>query len=306
MGENCRFLQGERTDDETTNEIRRAVDADEFIRTKILNYRANGTPFWNQLTISPVTDENDDEVTHFVGIQEDVTPQERRDRLIEVLDRIRRHNLRNAMTVIRGNATTIADQTDGEIARMAEAIKQRSIELSELGEKAKAFEESVGEPESLAARDICDDVETVVEALQTEYPDSELRTELVECGQVMGPKRIRVALKELGENAVMHGSDPVTFRVERTGDGGVTVQVEDTGAGLPSNERVVLQEDQEEPLTHGSSLGLWTVNWIVTGMGGELTTAVDGGTTVTLRFPPVSDEHLPAYSIGRQFPLGSN
>jgi len=265
VGENCRFLQGERTDDETTNEIRRAVDADEFIRTKILNYRANGTPFWNQLTISPVTDENDDEVTHFVGIQEDVTPQERRDRLIEVLNRIRRHNLRNAMTVIRGNATTIADQTDGEIVRMAEAIKQRSIELSELGEKAKAFEESVGEQESLAAaRDICDDVETVVEALQTEYPDSELRTELVECGQVMGSEQVRVALKELGENAVMHGSDPVTFRVETTDDGGVTVQVEDTGAGLPSDEQVVLQEGQEEPLMHGSGLGLWTVNWIVT------------------------------------------
>ena len=66
------------------------------------------------------------------------------------------------------------------------------------------------------------------------------------------------------DNTVMHGSDPVTFRVERTGDGGFTVQVEDTGAGLPSDEQVVLQEGQEEPLMHGSGLGLWTVNWIVT------------------------------------------
>ena len=62
----------------------------------------------------------------------------------------------------------------------------------------------------------------------------------------------------------MHGSDPVTFRVETTDDCGVTVQVEDTGAGLPSDEQVVLQEGQEEPPTYGSSLGLWTVNWIVT------------------------------------------
>ena len=303
MGQNCRFLQGERTSEETRAEIRQAVEAEEFIQATILNYRSNQTPFWNQLTISPVTGENTDEVTHFIGIQEDVTAQERRERLIEVLNRVLRHNLRNSMTVIRGHAVEIAERTDGELARMAEKIKQQSDQLIELSEKAIAFEKTVDDSDLFAARDICEDVEAVAAALQKKYPDSEIRVELAGDGQVMALERVRVALKELGENAITHGSDPVTFRVETADDGGVMVQVEDAGEGLPRNERVVLQEGQEEPLVHGSSIGLWTVNWIVTGMGGEVSTAVDGGTTVTLSFPPVSGEELPASATDRRTPL---
>ena len=303
MGQNCRFLQGERTSEETRAEIRQAVEAEEFIQTTILNYRSNQTPFWNQLTISPVTGENTDEVTHFIGIQEDVTAQERRERLIEVLNRVLRHNLRNSMTVIRGHAVEIAERTDGELARMAEKIKQQSDQLIELSEKAIAFEKTVDDSDLFAARDICADVEAVADTLRKKYPDSEIRVELAGDGQVMALERVRVALKELGENAITHGSDPVTFRVETADDGGVMVQVEDAGEGLPRNERVVLQEGQEEPLVHGSSIGLWTVNWIVTGMGGEVSTAVDGGTTVTLSFPPVSGEELPASATDRRTPL---
>jgi PAS domain S-box-containing protein len=95
MGENCRFLQGQNTDDATVDEIRAAIDSKEEIQTEILNYRRNGTPFWNELTISPIMGAESREVTHFVGIQTDVTAQKRRARLIEVLDRVLRHNLRN-------------------------------------------------------------------------------------------------------------------------------------------------------------------------------------------------------------------
>jgi PAS domain S-box-containing protein len=304
MGENCRFLQGERTSEETRTEIREAVDAEEFIRTRILNYRANGTPFWNRLTISPVTGEDDEEVTHYVGIQEDVTAEERRDRLIEVLNRVLRHNIRNGMTVIQGYASTIAEQHDGELAQMAETIRDKSIELSELSEKARAFQESIGEQESLGLRDICEDVEAVAEVLQREYPESEIRAELKNCGQILGSEQVLVALKELGQNAIVHGDDPVTYRVLDGEDAGIMVEVADAGSGLPVHERSVLQEGQENPLKHGSGLGLWTVNWIITGMGGEVTTAVNNGTTVTLHFPPVSNENVLETPVNRQSPLG--
>lgn len=72
LGRNCRFLQGQATDRDEVARIRAALDAGEGITTSLLNYRKDGVPFWNQVDISPVHDA-DGEVTHFVGIQTDVS-----------------------------------------------------------------------------------------------------------------------------------------------------------------------------------------------------------------------------------------
>ncbi len=72
VGHNCRFLQGPGTDPETVRELREAVQEKRRIQTLILNYRKDGTEFWNEITISPVRDAHG-EVTHFVGVQTDVT-----------------------------------------------------------------------------------------------------------------------------------------------------------------------------------------------------------------------------------------
>ncbi len=74
LGRNCRFLQGQGTDPGFVPRIRAAMLARETFADTVLNYRKDGTPFWNQLVISPVLDA-DGAVTHFVGIQADVTAQ---------------------------------------------------------------------------------------------------------------------------------------------------------------------------------------------------------------------------------------
>jgi PAS domain S-box-containing protein len=82
LGRNCRFLQGEDTDPETVAEIREAIDDREPVSVELLNYRADGTPFWNRVTIAPVEDESGT-VTNFVGFQEDVTERIERERELE-------------------------------------------------------------------------------------------------------------------------------------------------------------------------------------------------------------------------------
>ncbi len=72
LGRNCRFLQGPDTDRETTAAISEAIRNEEEITVEILNYRKDGTPFWNRLSITPLRDENHT-VTHFIGVQSDVT-----------------------------------------------------------------------------------------------------------------------------------------------------------------------------------------------------------------------------------------
>jgi len=71
-GRNCRFLQGKDTDPEMIAEIRKAIAEERPCHVVLLNYRKDGTPFWNELSLSPVHDA-DGRLTHFVGVQNDVT-----------------------------------------------------------------------------------------------------------------------------------------------------------------------------------------------------------------------------------------
>ncbi|SFC18176.1 PAS domain S-box-containing protein [Halobiforma haloterrestris] len=79
LGRNCRFLQGEGTDPERAAELRDAVEAAEQTTVELRNYRADGTPFWNRVTVTPLEDDAG-AVTHFIGFHEDVTERKRRDR----------------------------------------------------------------------------------------------------------------------------------------------------------------------------------------------------------------------------------
>ena len=72
LGRNPRFLQGPATDAETVEAIGNAIGNDVPITVEVRNYRRDGTPFWNELTVAPVRDD-DGEVTHYVGFQNDVT-----------------------------------------------------------------------------------------------------------------------------------------------------------------------------------------------------------------------------------------
>src|SRR4051794_341303 len=82
IGRNCRFLQGPLTDKAVVRDLREAIERGEDISTTLLNYRKDGTAFWNQLSMSPVRD-GQGCVTHYVGVQTDVTERVEADRLRE-------------------------------------------------------------------------------------------------------------------------------------------------------------------------------------------------------------------------------
>ena len=86
LGRNCRFLQGAGTDAETVAELRDAIDNARPCTVEILNYRKDGTPFWNRLAITPVTDAGGD-VTHFIGIQSDVSERRRAEDAVRAANR---------------------------------------------------------------------------------------------------------------------------------------------------------------------------------------------------------------------------
>lgn len=75
VGKNCRFLQGENRDQKARYIIREALDSGNHCQVLIKNFRKDGTFFWNDLIISPIRDK-EGQLTHFVGVQNDVTDRE--------------------------------------------------------------------------------------------------------------------------------------------------------------------------------------------------------------------------------------
>lgn len=72
VGRNCRFLQGKDTNPNAVRQISLACEAEKEIRVIVLNYKKDGTPFWNLLHVTPVKS-SDGDVVSFVGVQLDVS-----------------------------------------------------------------------------------------------------------------------------------------------------------------------------------------------------------------------------------------
>ena len=72
IGYNCRFLQGEKTNKNDVRELREAIKKGDRWSVRLLNYKKDGTPFWNYLVVAPVK-LADGTVVKYIGVQTDVT-----------------------------------------------------------------------------------------------------------------------------------------------------------------------------------------------------------------------------------------
>ncbi|MEL1249906.1 PAS domain-containing protein [Aurantiacibacter gilvus] len=104
VGRNCRFLQGADTDQEQVEKIRQAIREEDVVVVEILNYRKDGTRFWNTLHLGPIYDENGT-LKYFFGSQWDVTDihQSRaEEHHAKAMAREVSHRLKNVFSVIGG------------------------------------------------------------------------------------------------------------------------------------------------------------------------------------------------------------
>jgi PAS domain S-box-containing protein len=146
IGKNCRFLQSDDRDQEALMELRAAIKEHRQTTVILRNYRKDGTLFWNELRLSPIFNARG-EITHFVGVQTDITErreieierenifrlteeQAQKDR--ETAERLRdvdrlksqflanmSHELRTPLNSIIGYSELLLDGDDGELTEEA-------------------------------------------------------------------------------------------------------------------------------------------------------------------------------------------
>jgi signal transduction histidine kinase len=216
---------------------------------------------------------------------------------VTVLNRVLRHNLRNAMTVVVGSADRIAATTDDDdIADDAARIHRRGESLLALANHARAIESSLGRrDEDVAVRRVDALVEEVATVLADEFPQATVTSDVGAAADARVPSGdlLVVVLDELGRNGILHDDtdDPrVDFTASASADT-VTLTVSDDGPGLPPIERRVLTEPfVETPTQHSSGLGLWLVTWLIARVDGEIDVTAAAGTRVRVTVPRVTGD----------------
>jgi PAS domain S-box-containing protein len=235
-------------------------------RGEAVTERANGTTFSVELTVSQLDGE------WVVVIVRDISDRKDRTRAISAIDRLFRHNLHNDMSVVRGNAEIVRERASGEAAEIADQIIETSDDLIETVDKERRIVQLLVEDSPRQRLDLVPTVGALVEALDRRHPDVSFEADLPETATVVAVEQFDRALQELLENAVEHAeADGCEVAVAVAADTEtVTVTVSDTGPGIPEMERAVLTDAHEEPLFHGSGMGLWFVYWTVRQSGGRV------------------------------------
>jgi len=248
------------------------------------------------VSVSPVVEA--ERTVARVVVLRDITPIKRREReltereaeldlLRQILSRVLRHNIRNKLTTIRGNADLLAETATGEETARVDRIVEASDELIGLSEKARTIEGLVDRADETATYDLRVVADRVVERVSDRYPDATYTVDGAETCTVTTGTGVESAVECLVENAVEHNdaAEPtVDVTVDCAADGSA-VSVSDDGVGISEHERAVIRRREETPLAHSSGIGLWIVSWVADRCEADLTFDVDDdGSTVSLRF----------------------
>jgi PAS domain S-box-containing protein len=126
IGSNCRFLQGHNTNQQDIAKIRDAIMKGEQISVCIVNYKKDGTPFWNLLTLSPIQ-RADGKISKYIGVQVDVTNKLTKGiSLINYEDRI-----------IQNIATNVVEDVASKLLKDDFQVRRKALDLATTVERVQ-------------------------------------------------------------------------------------------------------------------------------------------------------------------------
>lgn len=284
-----RFLDGIHPEDRPR--VRRGMKRLSSGESVDIEYRVNrelSFRRWVWVRGHPITDGG--EVTEIVGFVRDITDRRRRERQLRVLDNLLRHNLRNTMNVVLGNANLAARYGDDDVNQWMNTIIESGSELLDTVEKERRIVDVLCDAGDLAPVDLVELLKTAITDVQNRYPDATVRPDLPENATATAVPEIGYAVSELLENGIEHAGCQAEIDVGiEVASGDVFVSVRDNGPPIPDNETEPLfAEETPGAVYHGTGLGLWLVYWVVDLCGGTLEfhrTEDDTGNIVTIRLP---------------------
>lgn len=222
------------------------------------------------------------------GIYTDITEQKDRERRLQVLHTVLRHNLRTEMTLIRGYADSLDERLDEDAAEI-DSIREGIETVGTLSDKVQQIERAIEHADlwKTGAVDVVGMVENTVERYRNACPRADVSLDVPASAVAVADERLEFAVDNLLENAIEHAGPAPSIAVSVTQtDEWVEVRVGDDGPGIPESERELVTGDRDiTQIEHGSGLGLWVVTWVASAYGGTIDFEPSplGGTTVVVR-----------------------
>ena len=318
LGRNCRFLQGSGTDPATVDKLRRHCRDGQPVRVEILNYRKDGSAFWNDLMVAPVFDETD-ALEVLVGTQRDITAERERREWAQRTERLESlgqlaagvaHDFNNILSIAQGYLETVRRNPDQNPADRAQTLTaagqalRRGSHLTRqlltfgcghMGDQT-AFELNrfLEDQRALLLPIVKDNVKLILQTAQDDRLNVVADPELL--GQVL------INLVSNADHAMPRGGR-LTIRCRRvrraclpplipdtkaSTDYGC-IMVSDSGVGIRREDlsRIFEPFATTKPHKKGHGLGLSMVYGMVTSFGGfvDVDSVVGQGTTFSLWLP---------------------
>jgi PAS domain S-box-containing protein len=232
-------------------------------------------------------------VVGLVGIGRDISERAARDQHLHAVDRLLQHHLRNKVNVIHGQADRLREGT-ARPSEAADRIETASEQLLSIFDDHHEIVELLTEREPLEEIDVAGVVESIVQTVRDEYPDSKISYDTPDSATAVAAPVLNRAIRELIENAIIHNDaeEPSVHVVVRSRDSTVTVEVIDSAPEIPDMEYLPLDDFASlTPIFHSSGLGLWFVHWVTERSGGilEFDRVDSGGNNVTLELQRPND-----------------
>jgi PAS domain S-box-containing protein len=318
LGRNCRLLQGAQTDRAVVDQLRTAIAERRAVSVELLNYRRDGSPFWNGVFIGPVYDEAG-ELLFFFASQLDVSPrreaeahalQSQKMEAIGQLTAGLAHDFNNLLQVVHGSLELMAAKREDE--RAFKRYHEAAMTAAQRGTKLTAQLLSFARRSRLEPRriEISSLISSVVELLEStvgsraelqlnlrrRLPDIEVDPVHLETALINIVTNARDAIDAGGTITIATSLRAVSADEVPGLDAGdhVLLEVSDDGHGMP---RAVLDRALEpffttKPKGAGTGLGLAMAQGFAQQSHGVLILAsTEGeGTAVRFFFPVARDE----------------
>ena len=310
LGRNCRFLQGDARDQLAARRLREAIDAGRSVNVQIQNFRRDGSPFDNDLYVSPVREDREDPdspIRFFIGVQNDSTARVRAE--AEVAERTREvhetaenererfgmdlhdglgQELAGIGLMLQSLGGRLADEGSPSAPLAARVLTLLEDALASARDMARGLNPVDASPYGLgdALRELCDRAADARPELRVQA-----RVEPVTFDDRREARHLYRIAQEAVSNAVAHAAArELRVTLHRTG-GSVHLEVRDDGVGVPEALARVGEgspapvQDRAELARNG--MGLYGMRYRADLIGAALTVRRDdeGGTVVRCVLP---------------------
>jgi len=318
IGRNCRFLQGPQTDRAVVAQLREAISERRAISVELLNYRRDGSPFWNGVFLGPVYDEAGDLLFFFasqldVSRRKDAEASSFQSQKMESIGQLTAglaHDFNNLLQVVNGSLELMAMKREDQRAfkRYHEAALTAAQRGTKLTAQLLSFaRRSRLEPRPVEISSLVSEIAELLEStvgsrvdlqlnLRRRLPNIEVDPVHFETALINVVTNARDAIEAGGTITIATSLKPIAADEIVGLDAGnyVLLEIEDNGEGMPQSvlDRAVEPFFTTKPKGAGTGLGLAMAQGFAQQSAGVLTLTSNAGegTTVRFFFPITQDE----------------